>query len=90
MFLQKLNNIEQNLKEAAQESYATSLSDHHAWTVRKAVGLAFYTLPSRQKFLEQLELNIEEPDVFDSFVQAMNEVRFVINGFYTKFEIENL
>lgn len=90
MFLQKLNDIEQNLKSAAQESYAVSLSDYHAWTVRKAVGLAFYTLPSRDKFLVQLDLKVDEPGIFDPLVNASNLVREVMNSFYSKYELGDL
>lgn len=89
-FLSKLNSVDQDLKSAAQESYATTLSNYHTWTVRKAVGLAFYTLPSRQKFLKDLELDVDVPNVFEPLVKVTKQIREIMNEFYTKYDLTSI
>lgn len=90
LFLSRLNSVDQDLKSAAQISYADSLSNFHTWTVRKAVGLAFYTLPSRERFLKDLNLDAEAPDVFESLVQVTKSVREVMDEFYKTFDLQSI
>lgn len=42
------------------DAYNQSLSQHHPWVVRKAVGLAFCVLPGRAAFFEVMNVGPEE------------------------------
>lgn len=45
---------EKSLTELAQTSYEGTLSQHHPWPVRQAVGVAFHALPYREVFVKTL------------------------------------
>lgn len=75
---------------AAKESYAEALSNYHTWTVRSAVSVALYTLPTRSKFLAGLDLDPNDSNLFVPLVEATKRVRDTMNAFYVEYDIESI
>lgn len=90
LFLEKLNNLDQGLREAAKETYSITLSKYHTLTVRSAVTLAFYTLPSRESFLKSVNLDPNEESLFDNLVHSIHSLRNVMMEFYEKYDLSNI
>lgn len=55
-----LQNSDEELKPILQKSYKITLELYHAWLVKKAVSAAFYVAPTRDSFLESLNVKKEE------------------------------
>ncbi|KNC52115.1 uncharacterized protein AMSG_00942 [Thecamonas trahens ATCC 50062] len=54
LMLDKFCSTDWSLRAAAKDAYSVTLGIHHGWSVRSAVKLALYALPSRDTFLETL------------------------------------
>eukprot|EP01117_Protostelium_nocturnum_P003820 TRINITY_DN15084_c0_g1_i1.p1 TRINITY_DN15084_c0_g1~~TRINITY_DN15084_c0_g1_i1.p1 ORF type:complete len:219 (-),score=72.25 TRINITY_DN15084_c0_g1_i1:39-695(-) len=81
------------LREAVQLSYEEKLSQFHSWPARKAVGLATYTLPSREDFLKLLGATPEilvEGGPFDDLVSYFKTVAETTLKTYTEHDLQNL
>ncbi|NXG25631.1 CPTP protein, partial [Grallaria varia] len=65
LFLEGLRSAPHDSRTAAicAESYNASLAAHHPWVVRKAAALAFCALPSRDAFLEVMNVGGPEQAV---------------------------
>lgn len=85
-----MNNKNQDLREAARDAYAISLSPYHKVSVRSAVSIAFYTLPSRDDFLKSVDLDPNTESLFDNLVHAINGLRNVMDEFFEKFDLINV
>eukprot|EP00042_Codosiga_hollandica_P003365 m.13085 g.13085 ORF g.13085 m.13085 type:complete len:204 (-) comp18922_c0_seq2:145-756(-) len=56
MFLDQLEKSEETVSPSklASDSYAATLSQHHAWLVRKTVGVALHTMPNRPVLYQRM------------------------------------
>ncbi|XP_065277332.1 ceramide-1-phosphate transfer protein [Emys orbicularis] len=65
MFLEGLRTGEDNSKTSVicSETYNASLANYHPWIVRKAAGVAFCALPTRNTFLETMNVGTAEEAV---------------------------
>ncbi|XP_078616207.1 ceramide-1-phosphate transfer protein-like isoform X1 [Branchiostoma floridae x Branchiostoma japonicum] len=76
----------------AYECYHETLANYHVWIVRKAAGMAFYTLPTRKNFLEKLCK--EEEDVVLGLVSELADTILPVyeqtEKLYTKFDFHEL
>ncbi|XP_019637455.1 PREDICTED: ceramide-1-phosphate transfer protein-like isoform X3 [Branchiostoma belcheri] len=76
----------------AYECYHETLANYHVWIVRKAAGMAFYTLPTRKNFLEKLCK--EEEDVVLGLVSELAATVLPVyeqtEELYTKFDFHEL
>ncbi|XP_035698013.1 ceramide-1-phosphate transfer protein-like isoform X2 [Branchiostoma floridae] len=76
----------------AYECYHETLANYHVWIVRKAAGMAFYTLPTRKNFLEKLCK--EEEDVVLGLVSELADTILPVyeqtEELYTKFDFHEL
>jgi hypothetical protein len=79
---------------AAIQAYDQTLSKFHTWTVRKAAGLSFYALPTRENFLETLQMknednsfNIEPVKDFTFYLKSLHKN---LHDFYTKHDLHDL
>ncbi|XP_074162702.1 ceramide-1-phosphate transfer protein [Sminthopsis crassicaudata] len=70
MFLEGLRTSQEDCKTSVlcTDSYNTTLANYHPWLIRKAVTVAFCTLPSRNAFLETM--NVGPPE---EAVEMLNE-----------------
>lgn len=62
LFLERLRTSTDDSKTSimCSEAYNESLSQHHAWIIRKAAGMAFCTLPGRPTFFEVMNVGTPE------------------------------
>ncbi|XP_078696804.1 ceramide-1-phosphate transfer protein-like isoform X1 [Branchiostoma floridae x Branchiostoma belcheri] len=76
----------------AYECYHETLANYHVWIVRKAAGMAFYTLPTRKNFLEKLCK--EEEDMVLGLVSELAATILPVyeqtEELYTKFDFHEL
>ncbi|CAH1240265.1 CPTP [Branchiostoma lanceolatum] len=76
----------------AYECYHETLANYHVWIVRKAAGMAFYTLPTRKNFLEKLCK--EEEDVVLGLISELADTILPVyeqtEELYTKFDFHEL
>ncbi|XP_068934509.1 ceramide-1-phosphate transfer protein [Petaurus breviceps papuanus] len=70
MFLEGLRTSQEDCKTSVlcTDSYNATLASYHPWIIRKAVTMAFCTLPSRSAFLETM--NVGSPE---EAVEMLNE-----------------
>ncbi|NWS05315.1 CPTP protein, partial [Motacilla alba] len=63
LFLEGLRSGEPRTSVLCTDAYNASLAQHHPWVVRKAATVAFCTLPSRDAFLEIMNVGSAEEAV---------------------------
>ncbi|CAM2104510.1 unnamed protein product [Caretta caretta] len=65
MFLEGLRTGKDNSKTSVicSETYNASLANYHPWIIRKAAGVAFCALPTRNTFLETMNVGTAEEAV---------------------------
>ncbi|XP_041319602.1 ceramide-1-phosphate transfer protein [Pyrgilauda ruficollis] len=63
LFLEGLRSGEPRTSVLCTDAYNASLAEHHPWVVRKAATVAFCTLPSRDAFLEIMNVGSAEEAV---------------------------
>lgn len=72
-FLHDISHADQHekLSGIASTAYNATLSKHHTWIVRKAVGLAVYALPTKDQLLRDLKCDTDETgkEAIDKVVQ---------------------
>ncbi|XP_070568507.1 ceramide-1-phosphate transfer protein-like [Ptychodera flava] len=76
----------------ASTVYSETLAKHHPWLIRKAAGLAMYTLPSRKQFMEtSFKLPAEEAEkVLPDFLKVTKSIYDEIQELYAKHNLLNL
>lgn len=57
LFFRRLHDSDdsQRLSSLSSSVYGETLSKHHPWVIRKAVGVAMYAMPSRQALVQKLQ-----------------------------------
>jgi len=75
-----------------RQAYDKTLSNYHIWAVRKAASLAFYTLPSRESFIEQMGFSnlSEAKQGIEKLVASLQPVVTAIHNTYTLYTLHNL
>lgn len=65
MFLEGLRTGEEDSKTSVicSEAYNASLANYHPWIIRKAATVAFYVLPTRNTFLENMNVGTADEAV---------------------------
>ncbi|XP_066059079.1 ceramide-1-phosphate transfer protein [Chamaea fasciata] len=63
LFLEGLHSGEPRTSVLCTDAYNASLAAHHPWVIRKAATLAFCALPSREAFLESMNVGPPEEAV---------------------------
>jgi len=89
----KRKNFERHeLRDCARQAYEESLAKYHTWTVRKAAGLAFYTLPSRQYFLDHIGLSNESKleEKLGILISAVEKVTENLQKLYDDYHLNQL
>ena len=93
-FLQNLIKLEKDTKLAniAWECYNNTLSKHHTWIIRKGVGIAVYTLPTRDQLLAQMgqENNKEIKELVQDIINKLQHIYDTVETLYTKYDLHNL
>ena len=95
-FLQELVEMDDNDKVAtmAGDVYKRTLANFHPWLIRKAAGLALYSLPSRQDLIKKIAPDgIEEvvlKEKMQGCIQNIDVVYNDIEKLYTKYSLHEL
>ena len=94
LFLTKLQTVsdDERLTGVATEAYDTTLSKYHLWIIRKGVGLAFYTLPTKAAILQKMVLDNDEETVslLAKIVDNIRPVYDIVQKVYEDNNILNL
>ncbi|XP_069119565.1 ceramide-1-phosphate transfer protein-like [Argopecten irradians] len=97
-FTARLMTDVRNAEEGAKMSsitataYNATLSKHHPWLIRKGVGVATYTLPSRKQLLEKIMMHDDQSKVED-LMEAANlqrQMYDIIQDIYQKEKLLDL
>ncbi|XP_067096569.1 ceramide-1-phosphate transfer protein [Osmerus mordax] len=88
LFLERLRTSTDDSKTSimCSEAYNESLSQHHAWIIRKAAGMAFCALPGRPTFFEVMNVGTPEQVVamLGEALPLISEVYLVTEELYTE------
>lgn len=93
LFLEKIAKNEDNGKVSVMgynAYHASPMANYHPWIVRKAVGIAVYMLPDREKFIKQLCQNLSTEELTDLMADtsvAMDSVFEYTQALYSKYEL---
>ena len=70
----------------AQKAYEATLAKHHPWLVKKGVGIAMMTLPSRSDLLKKLNLDDtpEKMGQLGELVEELNKIYGITQKLYEK------
>ena len=70
----------------AQKAYEATLAQHHPWLVKKGVGIAMMTLPSRSDLLKKLNLDDtpEKMGQLGELVEELNKIYGITQKLYEK------
>lgn len=94
LFLERLRTSTEESKTSAMcsEAYNESLSQHHAWIIRKAAGVAFCALPGRPTFFEVMNVGTPEQVVamLGDAIPLISEVYQVTEDLYSQNDLLNL
>lgn len=72
------------------KAYEQTLFQYHPPLVRKAVGLAVYTLPSREAFLKKVNFQGDANVVIAKFVSDLQPIHNFLHEYYIKRNIQNV
>ena len=95
-FLEQLALMNDNDKVAtmAGKVYTATLGNFHPWLIRKAAGVALYSLPNRKDLIKKIAPDgIEESilkEKIEACVQKMDIVYKDIQDLYTKYDLHGL
>jgi len=82
LFLTMLDTGEKELRECANTAYDQSLRQHHIFAVRSLVKVALYTLPYRENFLLNLNLDPKQKNQFQELVVYIRSVKDNLGSFF--------
>ena len=80
---------DEKLSVTAYSAYQSTLSKHHTWLIRKAVGLAIYTLPTTDHFLENMHCESTEA-AKEQIEHLVNECQIVYDSVQRLYVDNNL
>ncbi|XP_015926727.1 ceramide-1-phosphate transfer protein [Parasteatoda tepidariorum] len=66
----------------AQKCYKETLSKHHPWLIQKGAGIAMYTLPARQQFIEKVYGGPCEEEIIFFYGKLMGDIAAVSKKVY--------
>ncbi|XP_070615308.1 ceramide-1-phosphate transfer protein [Erythrolamprus reginae] len=74
------------------ESYNASLANYHPWIVRKAATMAFYALPTREAFLENMRVGTTEAavEMLDEALPYIGKVYDIVENLYAEHKLLDL
>lgn len=76
------------LRDAVTVAYEVALAEHHSWAVRRAVAAATYLLPSKEAFVQKLDIDVTRRD---EFLHRINEsVGPLVKRMYAFYEVHDL
>lgn len=88
LFLERLRTSTEESKTSVlcSEAYNESLAHHHTWIIRKAAGMAFCTLPSRDSFFEVMNAGSlqEVVTLLGEALPLISEVYQITEDLYAK------
>ncbi|CAB1336607.1 unnamed protein product, partial [Coregonus sp. 'balchen'] len=94
LFLERLRTSTEESKTSVMcsEAYNESLSQHHAWIIRKAAGTAFWALPGRATFFDVMNVGTPEQVVamLGDALPLISEVYQVTEDLYVQNNILDL
>ncbi|XP_053137449.1 ceramide-1-phosphate transfer protein isoform X2 [Hemicordylus capensis] len=94
LFLEALRTSGADSKTSAlcTESYNASLAHYHPWIIRKAATVAFYALPSRNDFLENMKVGTPEEavEMLGEALPCLYQVYDVTESLYAKHQLLDL
>eukprot|EP01135_Chromosphaera_perkinsii_P006171 Nk52_evm1s432 gene=Nk52_evmTU1s432 len=97
-FLERVQGSESGtaaISTVAGAAYENTLSVHHKWVVRKAAGMAMYTLPNRNELLKRLLVtdtdaqsgDITVPTRGGELCERLEVLYHLMHGYYEKMEL---
>ena len=95
-FLKELVEMEENsgVSTMAGDVYKRTLANFHPWLIRKAAGLAMYSLPTRKDLIKKIAPDgIEEAvlkEKMETCIQSIDVVYNEIEDLYTKHSLHKL
>ncbi|XP_039250722.2 ceramide-1-phosphate transfer protein-like isoform X2 [Styela clava] len=96
LFLEKLAKNEEDGKVSLmgyKAYHASPMAKYHPWIVRKAVGIAVYMLPDREKFIKQLCQDLTEEELVKTTLttsESMDAVYEYTQALYSKYELSEI
>ncbi|KAK2824983.1 hypothetical protein Q7C36_018910 [Tachysurus vachellii] len=88
LFLESLRTSTEDSKTSVMcsEAYNASLSPHHPWIIRKAAGMAFCALPSRNAFFEVMNAGSDQEVItlLGEALPLISEVHQITEDLYAK------
>jgi len=80
---------EDHVSSLAGEAYNATLAKYHPWLIRKAAGLAMYSLPSRKKFMAtSFQQTAEEAErIIPHFLEISKKVHDTIQRLYSDHDL---
>lgn len=94
LFLERLRTSSEDSKTSVMcsEAYNESLSQHHAWIIRKAAGTAFWALPGRQTFFDVMNVGTPEQVVamLGDALPLISEVYNITENLYAQHNLLQL
>eukprot|EP00127_Corallochytrium_limacisporum_P007021 Clim_evm29s240 gene=Clim_evmTU29s240 len=82
---------QESLVHPAQKSYGDTLSKHHPWLTRKAVGVAMHALPYRGTIVKHVNLPEEEMrTLMDQLADVTAKLCTSLNALYVKEQIDKI
>jgi len=80
------------MSTTAWNAYQETLAMHHAWIIRKGVGVAVYTLPTKKKLFEKVggESGEEGEVLMQDAVDSIKPVYDIVQAEYTSNDILEL
>lgn len=84
--------ISKKLTGIASESYQRTLAKHHPWVIRKAVGVAMYTLPTGEQLLSKMGKHDVDRTVelINRVIQLAQPIYDDVQTIYTSNNLHNL
>ncbi|EPB73645.1 glycolipid transfer protein [Ancylostoma ceylanicum] len=83
-----------SVSSICRKTYEETLARFHPWVIRKAVGLASYTLPSRGQLITSIQGNMPEEsyvrEVLSDVVSKIQVVHSRVDAIFTQYELHTL
>ncbi|XP_063001141.1 ceramide-1-phosphate transfer protein [Elgaria multicarinata webbii] len=94
LFLEGLQtgNADSKTSVLCTDSYNASLANYHPWIIRKAATVAFYALPTRDAFLENMKVGTGEEavEMLGEALPSISNVYEVTQALYTQHNLLDL
>eukprot|EP00050_Salpingoeca_kvevrii_P021396 m.109990 g.109990 ORF g.109990 m.109990 type:complete len:217 (-) comp9327_c0_seq1:31-681(-) len=94
LFLEKFVESEEQSRPSslAQDAYNQTLSKHHAWLIRKSVGVALHALPSHEGLTDRIygEDRSIDKDSVRRTIKIMDDIFQNVEGLFTQHDLHGL